>query len=275
MRLKALTFALAILMSMPPARANVMGDALDWISSGLDSLLPRFIPREGFTLAAGPAVVLRPRFDGARGYRLRPYPMIGLRWRNIVALDTTHLKVYGLRRRGLRIGISANYRRGRKETHSTALIGLGNIAATVEMGTFAEVRLGRAALILEVRHDPFSGHGGSRVVVQVGHGLYASERTALAIGLRTVWAGGDYMRTYFGVSPAQAAASGLPAFAAGAGFKEVGLRLISRTRLSDKWTLRGKLGASRLLGDAAASPIVKQRGRAGKVLFSLGLAYTF
>jgi len=264
-----------MLMTASSVRANVMGDAFDWISSSLDFLFPPVVSRQEFTLAVGPAMVLRPRFDGARSYRLRPYPMIKLRWRNIVALDTTHLKVYGVYRRGLRIGISANYRRARKETHSRALIGLGNIAATVEIGTFGEVRLGRAALRLEVRHDPFSGHGGSRVIVQAGHGLYASERTLVAVGLRTVWAGGDYMRTYFGVNPAQAAASGLPAFAAGAGFKEVGLRLILRTHLSDKWTLRSKLGASRLLGDAAASPIVKLRGRAGKVRLSLGLAYTF
>ncbi len=275
MRLKVLSCGLVILMTGVPARASVIGDALERISSGLDYLLPGFIPREGFSLAAGPAMVASPRFDGARSYRLRPYPIVKLRWRDVVAFNTTRLKIYGVRGRTLRLGLSASYRLGRDEIDSTALAGLGDIGDTVELGVFAEARMGRAAFGFEVRYDPFSGHGGSLVILRAGHGLYADERTLLAVGLRSVWAGADYMRSYFGVSPAQAAASGLPAFAAGAGFKEVGLQLIARTRLSDDWTLRMDAGASRLLGDAAKSPIIKQRGRAGKLLFSLGLVYNF
>ena len=53
--------------------------------------------------------------------------------------------------------------------------------------------------------------------------------------MRASWANGNYMQTYFGITPVQAAASIFPAFTAGSGVKDVrgGAALI--WRFSSHW----------------------------------------
>lgn len=90
----------------------------------------------------------------------------------------------------------------------------------------------------------------------------------------TAYGSDDYMDAYFSVTPAQAAASAasLPSFDADAGFKNVSLELGADYRLTDRWTVTSKLGYSRLLGDAADSPVTAARNQWSG---GLGLTYTF
>jgi outer membrane protein len=74
------------------------------------------------------------------------------------------------------------------------------------------------------------------------------------------WVSRPYMRKYFGVSAADAAASGLPAFDPGSGFDRAGVALSLDQFLSRHFSvgLRGYYG--RMLGDAANSPVVSIAG---------------
>ncbi len=72
----------------------------------------------------------------------------------------------------------------------------------------------------------------------------------------SAYASGDYMDSYFSVSPAQALASGLNEFDADAGFKHVGVDLGLDYRLTQRVTLKTQAGYGALLGDepTARSP---------------------
>jgi MipA family protein len=82
------------------------------------------------------------------------------------------------------------------------------------------------------------------------------------------------MQTYFGVSAAQAAASlaHLPQFDPSAGFKDVSLGATAAVELDPRWTLYLTGRYTRLIGDAADSPVIEtENGFFG----GAGLSYKF
>jgi outer membrane protein len=115
----------------------------------------------------------------------------------------------------------------------------------------------------------FGGHEG--LVGETGIDVVAPLRPDLTLsaGPRLTFAGEDYMDTYFGVTPAQAARSGLPAYQADAGLKSVGVEGKLRYEFATDWAVTAKGGYFRLVGDAADSPIVELGDRNQ---FSAGLA---
>ncbi len=77
------------------------------------------------------------------------------------------------------------------------------------------------------------------------------------------YADADYMDAYFSVTPAQSAASsaGLPAYEADAGIKDAFFGVTTDVPLSRDWSLKLSGRYSRLVGDAADSPIVENENQ--------------
>jgi outer membrane protein len=82
------------------------------------------------------------------------------------------------------------------------------------------------------------------------------------------------MRTYFGVTPAESARSGLNAYNPGSGIKGAGLEVSARYEFTQQWALVGLAYYERLIGGAAASPVVKV-GDENQFTAKLGLSYKF
>ncbi len=57
------------------------------------------------------------------------------------------------------------------------------------------------------------------------------------------WVTGAYMRSYFGVTPTQAAATGYPIYRPGSGFKDVCLSLNANYLLSEQWSVVTAVGS--------------------------------
>ena len=90
-------------------------------------------------------------------------------------------------------------------------------------------------------------------------------------------ASGTYMdqqtaRTYFGISPAQSAKSGLPIFNAPGGPESFGVGVSAGWFITDHWFLNGDLSVKRILADFNQSPIVQEPWQG---FASFGLAYVF
>ena len=81
-----------------------------------------------------------------------------------------------------------------------------------------------------------------------------------------------FMDAYFSVTPAQASTSSFGAFDADAGFKSVSIDLNARYAFTEQFSVNGSLGYSRLLGDAAASPISETNNQYS---FGAGMQYRF
>ncbi|MEY3474270.1 MAG: hypothetical protein RL087_728 [Pseudomonadota bacterium] len=180
------------------------------------------------------------------------------------------------RRGRLRMSLGLRMDRGRDAAGDAGLAGLGDIRSTV-----------RARLA--ARWDPDDlwrvGAGISVDALGRGQGAFGDVSVARRWGLGngdSFWlaasvsaASRQYLQVWHGVTEAQAAASGLPAFEAHAGLRDAHLSATWRA----EYTLGGqRLGAylgldrSRLLGDAADSPITRRRGATA---LSAGMVWRF
>ena len=94
------------------------------------------------------------------------------------------------------------------------------------------------------------------------------------IELETTYANADYQNTYFGVSRADAITSGLPQYTAGSSFRDVTLNANIGLFTSPKWGVFARLGFSKLLNDAADSPVT-DHGDTAQYFAGVGLFYRF
>ena len=101
--------------------------------------------------------------------------------------------------------------------------------------------------------------GGATADLSTVIHVYRGEKFALGGGTDVAWATAQYMK-WFDITGTQSAASGLPAFRAHSGLKSAGASFHASYAFTSHWELLASLGYKRLLGDAAGSPVVKERG---------------
>lgn len=118
-------------------------------------------------------------------------------------------------------------------------------------------------------------YGGSRVTATGTFWMPLHQRIYAGMGLGATWVSGSFNRTYFGVTPADSAASGLPVYSPGGGLEQFTGWLAMIYQFDKHWYGGAMVYAQRLAGDAADSPIVTQRGTRNQVTYGIGLAYSW
>lgn len=124
-----------------------------------------------------------------------------------------------------------------------------------------------------VMQDVLGGHGGFLVEGRVGVVRPIGERLTAIVSASTTYGSGEFMDSYFDVTAVGAAASGLPAFDADAGIKDFGATAILDYKINDKWSTTVLGSYSRLVGDAADSPVVSLAGSENQ--FTVGFAINY
>ncbi len=231
-----------------------------------------------WNVTLGARVGVGPAFPGAKTGGLALSPVfslgrgLGSRWLSMVD-DNISL--------GLAEG--ANWRAGvtgkpvwqRRESDDHALKGLGNLAFGLEAGGFAEYYpLSWLRARAELRRG-FIAHDAMMADLKLDAFTRIGDNWIAAAGPRLSLAGGDYQRTYFGVTPEQSAASGLPTFQPKGGTLSYG----AAAQVTYQWTKRVEstayATANRLVGDAANSPLVTERGSRNQFGAGLSTRWTF
>jgi len=87
--------------------------------------------------------------------------------------------------------------------------------------------------------------------------------------------GSSFNQTYFGVSTADALASGLPRFSPGGGVSNVYVWPALLWRFHPNWLGGAGFMYSRVTGDAGDSPVVKDRGDPNQWIGGVGVAYVW
>lgn len=230
-----------------------------------------------FTLGAG--ALYTPDYEGSNDYKVRPVPLVELSWRDRVRLTTrggvgvfaTPVKIDRLR-----VDLGVRYDFGRDESDNDALKGLGDLKG----GAVAVVRLGYEAgpvgLGLEVARDLSGDREGLQATVEAEYGIGLFDgRGRFSVTPHVTWADDKYMGNTFGITAAQAARSTrrYARYDAAAGFKDAGVSVSLGYRVTDSIMAMGRLNYSRLLGDAANSPLVKREGSEDQGTALLGLSY--
>jgi MipA family protein len=160
---------------------------------------------------------------------------------------------------------------GRQSGDSPRLNGLPDVERTLRGRVFVGYRLSdNWDVSANVSQDLLGRKGGAVGSFDVGYHRRLGQNVQWSAGVGLSMANRQNMQTYFGITEEQSVTSKLPVFMAGNGVRNVYAGTGFITALSPSWILFGNVGASRLLGDAAASPLTVNTS---SVSAGLGLAY--
>lgn len=265
-----------------PSRALLGAVALSALSSAALAQPPDQEPDNGdWEIGLGAMAQFQPDYEGSDDYEFAPLPFLMVNYRDLVFLDGPTLGANAFTWQGprredkLQIGPLVRYEFGRDEDDSDDLRGMGDIDGAVELGAFVSYGSGPWSTGLTVFRDVSDSHDGLTAELSADHMLSLGPKLMLRSEISATWADDNYTETFFGVTAAQSARSGMRQYQAEGGFKDAGISLDLNYNLTDNWGLTGQVGYKRLLGDAADSPLVEDRGSANQFTTGLFVSYEF
>lgn len=240
----------------------------------------------------GAGAVYGPVYEGSDDMEAQALPFLHLEWNERIFLNPGEgLGVRAYKGENLEVSLSVGYDEGRDDGDSTDLRGLGDIDGSATGNLSIEYELGPVSPYLELSRQ-FGGADGVLAEIGVetmvpllrrdwermrseGAAEGGDERPngpALMLGISTTWADDNYMKDYFGVTALQAGRSGLRRYTAGSGFKSADAEIGLMVPIGKHWSFNVQAEYSQLLGDAADSPITRDKSQ-----YSIGsfLSYRF
>ncbi len=183
----------------------------------------------------------------------------------------------------LQFGPVLNFRFGRDDDIDNANIAaLAEVDDAFEAGAFMRYDfsphwMGGDSLGFEGRYleDISSAHDGFVADIGMNYNAPLTRRLRAGVDIGTSYANDDYMQTYYSITPQNIGSSSFSQFEAESGFKDASIGLNAQYAISPKWGIFGRGSYSRLLGDAADTPIVSDEGSANQFLFGTGISYRF
>lgn len=236
----------------------------------------------GFSGSVGLGAIATKTYEGSPNRRTVVGPDITLSYRTkewgSVELGRRGLVWQALEAGDFKLGLAAGFDPGRKTKDTSTgdptpgdkrLAGLGDVRASPEAG----VLLGYGPFSLLV-HKSVSdrGHKGAQVDLNAEWPLAVTDKVGVRFGAGLTWADKRYTQTYFGVTPAQALASGFRAYSPKGGVRKFDVSVGAEYAFVKDWKLQGTLAVSQLTGNAADSPLVARKSSPSA---SMGIAYVF
>jgi outer membrane scaffolding protein for murein synthesis (MipA/OmpV family) len=174
---------------------------------------------------------------------------------------------------GFSVGPVANFEGSR--TAEDVGAALPKVGFTIEVGGFAQAYLGEN---FRLRAEARKGLGGHKGWIGMGSADFVmrdGDDWLFSIGPRVTWSDDQYHDAWFGVAPADAVPSGLPAYDPDGGIQAYGAAASFLTQFTPRWGIITYVKYDRLTGDAADSPIVRVHGSRDQFSGGLALSYTF
>jgi outer membrane protein len=230
-------------------------------------------PRRIVRVAIGPEIV--PDHVGAKGTKFAPYVNVDLKREGkefeFEAPDESF--GFGLDVGPFEVGPALNLEPARRPSRFP--VPIDKVKATVEAGAFAQLYLGKSFRVRGELRKGLGGHDGWISQVSADFIARRGDDYVFSIGPRASWADDKYQNAYFGVTPAAAAASGLPAFNADSGLRGVGGATSLSYQFTPDWGIQAYGRYERLVGDAGRSPLIRTYGSRDQFSVGLALSYTF
>jgi MipA family protein len=214
-----------------------------------------------------------PKYEGSDDYKLTPLPMVDLTWHDRFFLSTREgLGAYALSTDHFHLGGALNYSLGRDSEDVGLGNGIGDIDGGLTGAMVARWSQGPFFVGSTLSHQLTGEDTGFLLNVSAGGAVPVSDKFVIIGSASVEAADRRYMDRYFGLSATDAATAGLSSYNANAGIKSVGLMAGLGHNIFDHWTFMTMAGYTRLLGDAADSPLV---ATANQYSLGLGLTYRF
>lgn len=249
----------------PDAAAQTPSPLGEWQYSAGIPLEKLYEPnRPPFEARLGIGATFEPRYDGSDRYHMLEGPSIDLRYKDILFGSTGEgFGVNVLQGPNWRVSVAAAYDLGRRgHDDPSRLNGLGNINPAPEMKLAAEYVISKEfPLVFRAAFTrSFGGANGWTADLGAYMPLPGSSKTFYWFaGPSVTFADSNYMQSWFGVTPQQAAASGYRQYGASAGLKSAGFGITMVYFVNKHWFVSADGALRRLLGSAANSPIIQTK----------------
>ncbi len=204
----------------------------------------------------GVGVAAAPAYQGSEDYRIIPFPAIDIKKGWFFANLRNGIGVEPISTETVTIGASAVFVQGYRKRDVPG--GIDKLSDAVGARVFANIRAGGFVATLGAVKVVSGGTKGVVADASLSYPIHVAPRFMLTPTIATTWANGRYNDRYFGVTPAEALASGLPQFQAGSGFKDASAALTASYRVTDRITLAATGSVSSLLDEVKDSPLVKK-----------------
>lgn len=266
--------ALVLLCSNGVALAGAIVDheGLDTVSAESKS------PESGKRITVGAGIAVVPDYEGSDDYEAAPLLHFRMAWANGRYLDFTgnRVKFNVMKDSNLSLGPELRVRAKRDDdVEEDAVAEMEEVDRAVELGGFVSYNLGSNFEVgAKLLQDVADGHDGYLLGLNVGYKIYR-EKMVVVLTASTTYASNDYMNTYFSVNGNNVGNSSLDYYDADEGFKDVGLTCAIVYQFNERWGATGILGYTRLIGDAADSPVVDDVGDANQLLGGIMGTYRF
>ena len=216
-----------------------------------------------WSASIGAGALVSPEYAGSDSYKVRALPNFQISYGDQLKIDPRQGVRYNFfPTANLTLGMGVGIDFGRDQGASVDLNGLGDIDTTAEGKLYADYRFKYARASVAFAQDLAKGHGGYTIKPSLGTFFPIPPAGIFLIpSISTTYASEDYLQSYFGVTAAQSAASGLAPYTAESGFKDISANLVVTKKFDDKWSLNVLGGYTYLLDKAANSPIVKKRNQ--------------
>ena len=228
-----------------------------------------------FSIGGGLGVA--PDYEGSSDYELVPVPAGSARFSNgmYVELLGLNLRANLIPSDFWRLGPVYNYRAERDNVENNRVDRMKEVSDANELGIFGGIAWQNWYLFLDLMADTGDAYDGSYGTLRGGYNWIISNEFALTFGAFGTYASDDYMQTYFGVSGADAARSGLDRYDADGGMKDIGLDFGAKWGLAQNWDLRGLLQIKQLVGDADDDSPVVDEGSETQLFTAVMVLYKF
>ncbi len=140
------------------------------------------------------------------------------------------------------------------------LTGLDEIDRAYELGLKGTYKVGATTAYGTMRKG-FGGHKGVTGELGATYRFETTDRMTFWAGVEAGYGNGKYNETYFGISDDEAARTDFSAYSLDGGFNSAAVSLEGRYELNSNTAILGAVKFSRIIGDAADSPIVEDRNQ--------------
>jgi outer membrane protein len=223
--------------------------------------------------------VAEPAFPGAKDYIFTGRPIIDIHQagaKEWLALPNDAFSLSLYQTDNFRVGVAGDYLNHRQQSDAPSeLKGMHNIDYTLEAGAFAEYY---PVPFLRTRVEVLQGLTGAEGLEAnfMADFIYRpAPQWLFTAGPRMQVVNDKFASAFYSVTSAEEIPSGLQQFRAAGGINYAGIDATARYDMTENFSLRAFAEWDRLLGDAADSPLVKQKGSPDQLQFGLGAAYKF
>lgn len=261
---------------MSSTRRSLSLAAMLGLIAGTPALAGDLFGEGPLDLQAGGLVFVMPKYEGSKDYDVYGIPLVmpagPTGFGRLQFRGTEDIRFRLLDFNGLEFGPVTGWRFDRDESDSSHLRGLGDVDGGLVVGGYAAYRTDFLTPYLSYATQVTGDDTGGLLRFGVEGPLAIWSGVSIIGRVGATWADDDYMDAFFSVTPAQSLASLHAPYDASAGIKDVNVGFAADVPLDANWSLKLLGQYSRLIGDAADSPVIETEDQ---FYGGVGLTYRF